>query len=64
MTQSPVRAEIDETLDRKLDLTTQVTFDGVLRDLFTNPFDFGVVQVLDLLAIRNASSVAGITPAG
>ena len=55
MTHAAIGAEVDQTLDGKLDFTAKVAFNGELRNGITNLFEFGVVEILDLLGKLDAA---------
>ena len=42
MTHATIGAEVDQTLDRKLDLTTEIAFNGELGNGITDAFEFSV----------------------
>ena len=48
MTQAAVATQVHQALDLHVDVTTQVTFGGELRDFATQGFDLLVAQILDL----------------
>ena len=57
VTHATIRTEVDQTLDRQLDFTTEVTFDRELGNTVTNEFEFGVSEILDLLRMFNAARI-------
>ena len=60
MTHATIGAEVDQTLDRELDLTTEIAFNGELGNGITDAFEFSVVEVLDLLRAGNAASIENL----
>jgi hypothetical protein len=64
MAESTVATDVHQTLDVHRRLTTQVTFDSELGDLIANFFQIRVRQILDLLGISNATSLANFASAG
>ena len=55
MTHAAISAEVDQALDRELNFTTKIAFDGELRDRITNAFEFSIGKVLNLLRAGDAA---------
>ena len=64
VTEAAIRAQVNQTLDRELNFTTQVTFNGELTDGVADLFKFRVVQILDLLGMFNAAGVQNLHSTG
>ena len=57
MPHTAIRAEIDQTLDRELNLAPQVAFDRRAPQRLAKAFDLGVIEFLDLFVVRNSGGV-------
>ena len=57
MAHATVRAEVDQTLDRQLDFTTEVAFDRELRNGVADAFEFSVGEILHLLGIGDFARI-------
>ena len=55
MTHAAIGAEVDQALDRELNFTTKIAFDGELRNRITNAFEFSIGKVLNLLRAGDAA---------
>jgi hypothetical protein len=64
MTHATVSSQVSQTLDRELNFTTQVTFNGEQADLFANALEFRVGQIFDLLGVFNTRCFANLASAG
>lgn len=64
VTHATIGAEVDQTLDRQLDFTTQVAFDRDLRNGIADAFEFGVGKILDLLGIFDAAGIENLRARG
>src|SRR5690606_39121010 len=61
--QAAIRSEVDQTLDRELDFTTQVAFDRERTHAFADAFEFCVIEFFDFLVERHAGGFADLTSA-
>src|SRR5690606_2111142 len=58
-----VGSQVDQTLDRELHFTTQVTLDREHTNVFADAFQFSVAQILDLFVKRDVSRFANLASA-
>src|SRR5690606_17295783 len=64
VTETAIATDVHQTLDVHSRFATQITLDRVLSDLIANLFELSIVQILDLLRIRNAASLTDLAGAG
>jgi hypothetical protein len=63
MTKTAIATNVHQALDVHRGFAAQVTLDGVQADLIANLFKIAISQVLDFLAVSNATSLADFASA-
>src|SRR5690606_2030834 len=61
---APVSSQVDQTLDRQLYFTTQITLDREHADVFADTLEFGVGQIFYFLGILDARRFADLASTG
>src|SRR5690606_32119543 len=56
--EAPIRSQIDQTLDRQLYFTTQITFDREHTNVFADTLEFSVRQIFYFLCVFNTGGFA------
>ena len=60
MPDSAVAAQVHQALDRHRQLTPKITLDAEMPDRIANALELSVIEVLDLLVVRNVGRVTDL----